>query len=117
MGIDMTAIYDAARFRFSNPITVTLSRPASWGGAQASITVAQVQDQMAPEEEVDSPMGGSMAGVKKTFHLWYVECMAMVPHKGYEIVMADGTTWAVDRVDRLAHGRRFRCHCTQRRAT
>lgn len=116
MAIDMTAVYDGARLRFSNPITVTLSRPTSpKGGATVSITVANVQEQPADEAEVASPLGGSLGGVTKVFRMWLVECLMLPPHRGYEVIMADNTVWAVQKVDRLMKGRAFRVHCMQRR--
>ena len=112
---DMTAIYDAARFRFSNPISVVLTRPQSYsGGAQTSVTVNNVQRQPAAEQEVESAGGGSLEGERRAYRLWLVECLALPPHKGYLIIDPDGSTWEVTSVDKLSKGRQFRCHASKR---
>jgi hypothetical protein len=113
--IDMTAIYDAARTRFSNPVAVTLTRPASFvGGAETSVALPHVQEQPAAEQEVESPMGGSLEGTRRAFRMWAIECGALVPHRGYLIRKADNTLWEITSVDVLCKGRQYRCHATRR---
>jgi len=103
------------RLTFANPITVTLSRPASpVGGPAASVTVANVQEQMATQQDVDSPMGGAIDGTRRTFRLWLVECSGLLPHDDYEITKTDGTVWIVKQTDVLCKGREFRLHCLAR---
>lgn len=112
----MTPLYDGLRLRFSNPIAVVLTRPASYaGGAEASVDVNHVQEQAAAEEAVEHPMtGGSLEGTRRAFRMWLIECLALPPHRGYFIRKPDNTLWHVDSVDVLAKGRSFRCHCTKR---
>lgn len=119
MPISMTSVYDAMRLRFSGPITVTLTRPASpAGGAAASTTAAYVQEQAASERSVADPMGtGMLGGTRRAFRMWLVECLNMPPHQGYLITKADGSVWHVDEVEPLCKGRCFRCHCTKRPGT
>lgn len=105
---------DRGRLLIPNPIVITLTRPASRvGGAAASITVSNVQEQHATQEDQDSPLGGAFHGTTRTFHLWYVECLAMRPWHDYEITHPDGSIWIIKEIETLAHGRRFRCHCLQ----
>lgn len=102
------------RLLLYDTITVTLTRPASRvGGAAASVTVANVQEQHATQDDQDHPMGGAFHGTTRTFHLWLVECQAMPPWHDYEITKQDGSVWIIKAVEKLAHGRRFRCHCLQ----
>lgn len=112
--MDMTAVYDAARKRFSNPVTVTLTRPASFlGGGETAVTVRYVQRQPADESEVESPSGGSLEGERRAWRLWLVECLSLPPHKGY-LITDEGATWELYKVDKLSKGRQFRCHGTKR---
>lgn len=108
---------DRGRFLIPDPIPITLVKPTAPlppGGAARSVTVERVQEQHAGETtEVNEY--GSFVVTRKVFHLWLVECLALPPHEGYEILHPDGTVWAVKEVEVLAHGRRFRCHCMRRR--
>jgi hypothetical protein len=115
--VDMTSLYDGIRLRFSNPITVTLTRPGSYGGgAEASVTVRYVQEQPIDESAVESPLGGSLGGEKTAFRMWLVELGGLEPHRGCLVTKADGTVWHVDRVEVLCRGRAFRLHVTRRPA-
>lgn len=105
---------DRGRLLIPDPITVTLTRPDAPGrSGPASVTVAHVHEQAATEEVVDSPMGGSLDGVHKTFRLWKAECGPMEPGIGFYVTEADGTVWRIKQVDVLARGRQFRCHVVQ----
>lgn len=116
--LDMLSVYDSMRLRHQSPITVTLTRPRSYvGGAPASVQVAYVQEQAVTQEDVDSPLGGSLDGSRKIFSLWLVECPALPPANDYEITKADGTVWVIKKTETLARGRRFRCHCLARVGT
>lgn len=112
--MDLTALYDELRNVVDNLVTVTLARPTSYAGAATAAVVLKVQEQAATQENVDSPMGGALDGVRKTFNVWRAECGGLVPYEGYTITTADGKVWVIKSVDRVAHGRRFRCHCLQR---
>lgn len=116
MPFDMIATYDRMRLLHSNPITVVLSRPPSYGGGGAvSVTVSYVQEQAATEETVESPMGGALVSQRRAFRLWLVETGALgAPHEGYLVTKQDGTVWHVDSVDVLCKGRSFRLHTTKR---
>ncbi len=107
---------DRGRLLIPDPITVLLTRPASQaGGPEESFEVDHVQEQAEDEGEVDSPMGGSFDAVTTRFHLWAVECGGLVPGRDWLITKAvGGTGYRITDVDHLAHGRRFRCHCTKR---
>ena len=118
LNLDQRDYFDSTRLYHHNRVTVTLTRPASYsGGAAASITVNNVQERPATQEDVDSPLGGSLDGTRRYFHLWRVECLAMPPFNSYEITTADGKVWVIKKVETLAHGRRFRCHCLLRNDT
>ena len=109
---------DRGRFLIPDPITVTLTRPdatASGGLPSESVTVERVQEQHETEETIDSPLGGTLGGVTRTFHLWFVECGGLEPGQDWLIEQAsDGTAWRVTSVEKLAHGRRFRCKCIRK---
>jgi hypothetical protein len=108
--------FDESRLYLPDPLTVTLTRPASYsGGGQVNLTVLYVQEQPLEEQSVASPMGaGSLEGTKTRFRMWLVECLSLPPHRGYLIRKADASVWHVDRVETLCKGRQFRCHCTRR---
>jgi hypothetical protein len=103
---------DRGRILLPDPITVTLTRPASLSaGPEESVSVSYVQRQAIDHTEVDSPLGGVLSGERRRYHLWALECEGLVPGMDYEIADPDGTNWHVERVEILAHGRRYRLHC------
>ncbi len=110
--------FDEGRLYLEDELTVTLTRPASrMGGPAASVTVANVHEQILSQEDVDHPLGGSLDGSRKTFTLWRAECGAIIPYDDYQITTADGKIWVVKGVETLAHGHRFRCKCLLRQDT
>lgn len=115
---DLDHLEDAGRLLFLRPITVTLRRPPSpLDPDGTAITVANVQEQPASQEEFDLSVDSSLDGVRRKFHLYAAECEAMAPSKGYEIETDDGTVWVIKSVETLAHGRRFRVQTVQRNDT
>ena len=118
MSADFDRALDEGRLYLVDPLTVTLIRPASYsGGGQAARTVQYVHEQPASQDDVDSPLGGSLDGTRRTFHLWRVECEPVIPHNDYQIVMPDGKRWIIKGVEILAHGRRFRVKCLESQTT
>lgn len=110
-----TRNFDEGRLYLPDAVAVTLTRPVSFaGGAETSVALPHVQEQPAAEQEVESPMGGSLSGERRAFRLWAVECGPLVPHRGYLIRKADNTLWEITSVDVLCKGRQFRAHCTKR---
>jgi len=106
---------DAGRLLIPDPVTVTLhTRNAD--GVEASQTVLYVQEQ-AEDRNVATTSPAITEATDTRFHLWAIELNGTVPLKGFKIEKADGSFYTIVRVERLAHGRRFRCHCKKDRPT
>lgn len=111
--MDFQDYYDSTRAYHHDVETVTLIRPASrLTGAETAAVVLLAHSRPATQDDVDHPLGGSLDGQTRTFHLWRVECGGIIPYNDYLVVRADGTRWVIKSVETLAHGRRFRLHCT-----
>ena len=114
MPVSFASLCDSMRLVQGDPIVVTLTRPQTPWAAAASVSVANVQMQMATQITADDPLGGDLDGDRRTFRLWLVECQGLPPSSDYEITAPDGSVWTVKQMDVLCKGREFRCHCMAR---
>lgn len=109
----MGVVIDHSRGRFylPNPVTLTLTRPASQTFPEAQeATVERCQEQHADEDAVED----GLDRITRVFHLWRAETPDLRPHRGFLITNAAGEVYEIQRVETLAHGERYRCHCSLR---
>lgn len=96
--------FDESRLYLMDPITVTLTRP----GTGQTATANYVQERT--EARTESGGVAVLESVDATFNVWAVETGALGEvMKGDKVAKADGSVYTVVKVEKLAHGRRFRC--------
>lgn len=86
-----------------NLITVTLRRQAD--GSEQSVPY------VLKREVTLQDVAAEPAIIEQEtchFHLWEDHLAGTVPAKGDEVILADGSTWHVEVVQKQNHGRKFR---------